>query len=142
MNIVCSHCLAINRVPQQRLSQQPNCGGCKQPLLAGTGLNVSSAQFQRFVEKSEFPIVVDFWASWCGPCKMFAPVFNQVADNKKSHAHFLKVNSETEQALAAQFQIRSIPTLLIIKDGKEVARQSGAFNAPQFEQWLKQHNVC
>ncbi|MDO9190445.1 MAG: thioredoxin TrxC [Sulfurimicrobium sp.] len=136
MNIVCPDCGAINRVPEERLGQNPKCGKCGVPLLDGKPLELSAANFGRFVAKSEMPLVVDFWAPWCGPCKMMAPVFSQVAAEVKTRFRFIKINTEVEQALAQQFTIRSIPTLAIFRNGEEVDRVAGAMDAGSLKKWL------
>lgn len=139
MNIVCPDCLAINRVPEERLGQNPKCGKCGAPLLDGKPLELTAANFGRFVAKSEMPVVVDFWAPWCGPCKMMAPVFSQVAAEFSTRFRFVKVNTEVEQALAQQFAVRSIPTLAVFRNGAEVDRVAGAMDAGSLRSWLLRH---
>ncbi|MFA5241531.1 MAG: thioredoxin TrxC [Sulfuricella sp.] len=139
MNLVCPACQAINRVPEERLGQNPKCGKCAAPLLDGKPLELTAANFGRFVAKSEMPLVVDFWAPWCGPCKMMAPVFSQVAAEFKARFRFVKVNTEAEQALAQQFAIRSIPTLAVFRNGAEVDRVAGAMDAGKLKNWLLRH---
>ena len=137
IHIVCPHCEAVNRVPTQRLALKPNCGSCKTALFNGTALNLTRQQFQRHVARNDVPLLVDFWAPWCGPCKMMAPQFEQAAKNLEPGVRLAKVNTEQEQQLGAQLNIRSIPTLVLFKGGKEVARQSGAMGAADIERWLK-----
>lgn len=139
MHLVCCSCMTINSVPESRLPDHPNCGKCKSPLLTGDVLEANTQKFQRLVNKSELPIVVDFWAPWCGPCKMMAPVFSQVAKTYQSKAIFIKINTEDQQQLAAQFGIRSIPTLKIFKNGKVVADMNGALPKAQLQAWLNAH---
>jgi thioredoxin 2 len=141
MELVCPSCFAVNRVPDSRLAEHPNCGKCHQPLLPGKPIDLTSACFDTFVNRSGLPVVVDFWATWCGPCKMMAPVFAQVASELSTHACFVKVETETEQMLAARYGIRSIPTLAIFKNGREIARQAGAMDGANLKRWLAAHGV-
>ena len=138
INVVCPHCNAVNRVPQAKLGAGPKCGKCKSPVLTGVPLDLTAANFQQFVGRNGLPVVVDFWAPWCGPCKMMAPVFSQVAHEMATRARFAKVNTEQEQMIAAQYGIRSIPTLALFSNGKEISRQAGALDAASLKQWLQQ----
>ncbi|MGB2248285.1 MAG: thioredoxin TrxC [Alcanivorax sediminis] len=139
MELTCPSCGAINRVPEERLQSRPVCGKCKTLLLNGQPIAASDASFQRLLDRNGLPLVLDFWASWCGPCQQFAPTFQSTAAAFATQARFVKVDTEACPQTAARFQIRSIPTLMIVKDGKEVARLSGALPKAQFEQWLNQH---
>ncbi len=139
MELVCPDCGAVNRVPDERLSEQPVCGKCKLALLPGKPIELNSTSFAKFISRSGLPVVVDFWAPWCGPCKMFAPTFNRVAAELNTRVRFAKVNTEAEQGLAAQNGIRSIPTLAIFTHGKETARLSGALDGASLKQWLQQN---
>jgi thioredoxin 2 len=130
-HIACPHCGALNRVPAQRLGDAPDCGACHQPLLDGQPLNLGDADFDRYVSRTELPVVVDFWAPWCGPCRMMAPAFEQAAQQLRGQAVLVKVNSDESPQLAARFGIRSIPTLVRLDHGRESARTSGALPAGQ-----------
>lgn len=139
MIIMCPHCGGLNRLPAHKNQQEATCGKCKKSLFTGQPLNMTANQFNRALNKTDQPLVVDFWSPWCGPCKSFAPVFSQTAKQFEPQARFIKINTEQEQALAGQFAIRSIPTLAIFQAGKEITRVSGALGAADFSQWLTQN---
>lgn len=139
MIIMCPHCGGLSRVPQEKLAQNPTCGHCKQALFTGKPIDMTGAQLTKAMQKTDQLLVVDFWAAWCGPCKMFAPTFAQAAAELEPKARFIKINTEQEQAIAGQFNIRSIPTLAIFKNGQEVDRVSGAMDITQFKQWVSRH---
>ena len=138
LHLVCPHCHAINRVPQARLPQGPNCGQCHQPLFTGHPMELTGANFNKHISRNDIPVVVDFWAPWCGPCKMMAPQFIQAASLLEPQVRFVKVDTEAEQALGARYNIRSIPTLALFKGGREVARQAGALGAQDIVRWVRE----
>ena len=138
MHIVCPSCGGINRVPTDKLRAGGKCGKCKQGLFQAQPLECTAANFDQHLQKSDIPLVVDFWAPWCGPCKMMAPVFQQAAAQLEPQARLIKVNTEQEQMLAARYQIRSIPTLAIFKNGQEVTRMAGAMDLNNLVRWVRQ----
>ncbi|WP_428035600.1 thioredoxin TrxC [Amphritea sp.] len=140
-NISCPHCSATNKVPTERLSDGPKCGKCKQPLFQGKPVDLSATNYQSMISRNDIPVLVDCWASWCGPCKQFAPVFEQAAGQFEPRLRLAKLDTEAQQAIAAQLQIRSIPTLILFKQGRESARISGALPLGQLKQWLMQNGV-
>jgi thioredoxin 2 len=136
LNVPCPHCSALNRLPTERLGEHPVCGRCKQSLFEGKPLELTTANFDAVAGRGDLPVVVDFWATWCGPCKGFAPVFAEAARHLEPRLRLAKVDTDAQPALATRFGIRSIPTLLVLRDGREIARQAGALNASQLRQFL------
>ncbi len=139
IHIVCPQCSAINRLPRERLDDAPQCGKCHQALFSGHPVALNEAGFQRHVDKNDLPVVVDFWAPWCGPCLSMAPEFEKAAKLLEPTVRFAKINTEEVQALSQRFNIRSIPTMALFRGGREVARQSGAMGAQAIASWVKSH---
>jgi len=139
LHLVCPHCHTVNRVPNTRLAQHPSCGKCHAPIFNGQPLELTSATFTKHISQNDIPVLVDFWAPWCGPCKMMAPAFVQAASLMEPKVRFCKVNTDVEQGLGNQYAIRSIPTLALLRNGREIARQAGAMTGQDIIRWVTTH---
>lgn len=136
LHLVCPSCQAVNRVPTAKLSQNPSCGKCHQLLFNGQPLELTTSTFNKHISLNDIPVLVDFWAPWCGPCKMMAPALVQATGSLEPQMRVVKVNTDTEQTLGNQYSIRSIPTLALFRGGKEIARQSGAMGVQDIIRWV------
>lgn len=139
LHILCPNCDATNRIAAARLRENPKCGQCHRALFTGYPFELTTALFRRHVGRSDIPLVIDFWAPWCGPCKTMAPSFAEAANSLEPTVRLAKVNTDMEQSLATELNIRSIPTLVLFKGGHEVARQSGAMGASDIVRWVQTH---
>jgi thioredoxin 2 len=135
VQVACPACLAPNRVPAARMGEDPKCGKCGAALLDGAPAELREDQFEDFVQRTELPVLVDFWAPWCGPCRAMAPHFERAAQQLKDRVRLVKVNTEDAPGLAARYNIRAIPTLVLFKNGTETKRMSGALDAGALERW-------
>lgn len=141
LNILCPHCETVNRAPAERLGAgaRGKCGRCSRPLFDGHPVALSQAAFEKRLAAEEVPMVVDFWAAWCGPCRMMAPMFERAAATLEPQVRFAKLDTEAAPAVAARLGIRSIPTMILFHRGREIARQSGAMDAAAIERWIAGH---
>ncbi|HKI65247.1 MAG TPA: thioredoxin TrxC [Burkholderiales bacterium] len=139
VQVVCPHCLTPNRVPAGRLGEGPKCGKCGAALLEAAPVALDEASFDAFVARTELPVLVDYWAPWCAPCRAMAPAFEQAAGELRQSVRFAKVNTEQAQGIAARASIRAIPTMVLYRAGKELARTSGAMDTGMLRRWLGEH---
>jgi thioredoxin 2 len=137
LHVVCPHCHTTNRVQAEDLSNDPDCGSCHAALFTGEPVNLSATEFDRHITRSQLPVLVDFWAPWCGPCRMMAPAFEQAAAQLEPRVQLAKVNTDEAQGLGARLNIRSIPTLALFLGGREIARQAGAMGAAEIVRWTQ-----
>jgi thioredoxin 2 len=139
LHIVCPHCLAVNRVPQEKLNAGPQCGVCKKILFSGEPAEVGGEGFTKHINRNDIPVLVDFWAPWCAPCRTMSPAYAQAASQLEPQLRVLKVNTEEAADLSARYGIRSIPTLAVFRNGQELARQAGAMDAARIVAWARNH---
>lgn len=139
LHVFCPHCDAVNRVPQEKLFASGKCGACHRPLFAGQPLPLDAARFERQLATSDVPLLIDFWAPWCGPCRIMAPEFERAASRLEPRMRLVKINVDENPAAAQRFGVSSIPTLSLALHGRELARTSGAMSSAQLEEWALAH---
>ena len=141
VHVVCGNCGGVNRVPRARIEEDPKCGKCKASLLKGPPTELTEQTFDPFIGRNELPVVVDFWADWCAPCKMMAPVFAQAAREQGTRVCFAKIDTDTAPGISQRYAIRSIPSLLLFRGGAEVDRAVGALDAARLRAWLSDRTL-
>ena len=140
LHVVCPNCDGVNRVPAARLGQQPNCGQCHRSLFTAHPVELTQASFARHISRSDIPVLVDFWAPWCGPCKTMAPHFARAAQLLEPGVRLAKVDTDTAPGIGSRYGIRSIPTLILFHGGREVVRQAGMMGAQDIVRWVQAHS--
>ena len=139
LHLPCPHCDTLNRVPRDKLAEGGRCGACHEALFEGRPLALDATRFRHHLEKSDLPLLIDFWAPWCGPCRVMAPEFERAAGRLEPQLRLVKINIDENPAVAERFAVRSIPTLALARHGRELARTAGAMSAAQLEDWARRH---